>query len=66
MIFFTYMATPRAKNNKGQFVAKRFDTKISTVEKQYGVDLGVKGNMKLGNYLKKQGYPSLSKMLKTK
>lgn len=58
------MKKTRTKAKDGKFVAKRFDTKISTVEKQYGVDLGVRGDMKLGNYLKKQGYPSLSKMLK--
>ncbi len=66
MVFFNYMTTQRAKTKDGKFVAKRFDTKISSIEKQYGVDLGVNGNMKLGNYLIKQGYPSLSKMLKTK
>ncbi|MBM3260945.1 hypothetical protein FJY93_00840 [Candidatus Kaiserbacteria bacterium] len=58
------MSTDRSKNKDGQFAAKRFDTKISTIEKQYGVDLGVRGDMKLGNYLKDKGYPSLSKMLK--
>ena len=52
------------KNQNGQFIAKRFDTKISTIEKTYNVDLGVRGDMKLGNYLKEKGYPSLSKMLK--
>jgi len=54
----------RTKNKDGQFVAKRFDTKISTIEKKYEINLGVRGDMKLGNYLKKKGYPSLSKMLK--
>lgn len=58
------MSTDRTKNNNGQFVTKRFDTKISTIEKQYGVDLGVRGDMKLGHYLKAKGYPSLSRMLK--
>lgn len=57
------MSTNRTKNNDGKFAAKRFDTKISTIEKQYDVDLGVRGDMKLGNYLKEKGYPSLSKML---
>ena len=57
------MSTGRTKNSNGQFASKRFDTKISTIEKQYGVDLGVRGDMKLGNYLKEKGYPSLSKML---
>ena len=54
----------RIKTKKGTFVAKRFDTKISTIEKKYGVDLGVRSDMKLGNYLKNKGYKSLSKMLK--
>jgi len=58
------MSTPRTKTNAGKFVAKRFDTKISTIEKTYNIDLGVNGNMKLGNYLKEKGYPSLSKLLK--
>lgn len=58
------MNETRTKNKKGQFSAKRFDTKISTIEKQYGIDLGVNGNMKLGNFLKQKGYPSLSKMLR--
>lgn len=54
----------RDKTQDGKFVAKRFDTKISTIEKTYGVNLGVRGDMKLGNYLKEKGYPSLSKMLR--
>jgi len=54
----------RTKNKDGQFATKRFDTKISTIEKKYEINLGVRGDMKLGNYLKKKGYPSLSKMLK--
>ncbi len=56
----------RTKTKKGTFVSKRFDTKISTIEKKYGVDLGVRSDMKLGNYLKNKGYVSLSKMLKEK
>ncbi|OGG78317.1 hypothetical protein A3A36_03140 [Candidatus Kaiserbacteria bacterium RIFCSPLOWO2_01_FULL_52_12b] len=58
------MSTSRTKTSEGKFVAKRFDTKVSTIEKTYGIDLGVNGNMKLGNYLKQKGYPSLSKLLK--
>jgi len=54
----------RTQTKTGQIRAKRFDTKIGTIEKEYGVDLGVNANMKLGNYLKKKGYPSLSAMLK--
>jgi hypothetical protein len=47
----------------GQFRRKREDTKISSIEKQYGVDLNVRSDMKLGNFLKKEGYSSLSKAL---
>jgi len=61
--YFVIMSTNRTKNNDGKFAAKRFDTKISTIEKQYNIELGVRGNMLLGNYLKKKGYPSLAKML---
>lgn len=43
---------------------KRIDTKIGTIEKKYGVDFGVRPDMKLGNYLKKEGLPSMSKTLK--
>ena len=57
------MKNSRTQNKDGQFVTNRFDTKISTIEKKYDIDLGVRGDMKLGNYLKEKGYPSLSKML---
>ena len=59
------MTTERAKNKKGQFVAKRYDTKIGTIEAQYNIKLGVKSNMELGKYLKLKGYGSLSEMLKS-
>ena len=52
--------------NKGQFRQKRSDTKMGTVEKKYGTDFGVRSDKKLGNYLKEQGYPSLSKLLDAK
>ena len=55
----------REKIQSGRFVAKRYDTKVGTIEKKYGVDLGVRSDMKLGNYLKEKGYPSLSAMLKS-
>lgn len=44
--------------------AKKYeDTKIASIEKQYGVDFGVRSDMKLGKYLKQEGFPSLSKAL---
>lgn len=47
-----------------QFRRKRGDTQIGSVEKQYGVDFGVRSNMKLSTYLKNEGLESLSKALK--
>ena len=53
----------RKRNIKGQFVAKRFDTKVGTIEKKYGINLGVHSDKKLGEFLKEKGYKSLAKML---
>lgn len=50
-------------SKSSQFRAKRSDTKAGTIEKQYGVDLGVRSDKKLGNLLKDQGYSSLTKLL---
>ncbi|MFZ2969552.1 MAG: hypothetical protein WA063_00225 [Minisyncoccia bacterium] len=52
------------RNKSGRFTVKRKDTKVETIEKKYNVDLGVRSDMKLGNYLKKKGYKSLSEMLR--
>ncbi|MBU1256272.1 hypothetical protein KKA49_01140 [Patescibacteria group bacterium] len=57
------MKKPRSRTKQGVFRPLRSDTKIDTIEKKYNVDLGVRPDMKLGNYLKKKGYPSLSQML---
>ena len=46
------------------FRQKRSDTKVGSVEKQYGRDFGVRSDKKLGNYLKEQGYKSLSELLR--
>lgn len=43
---------------------KRSDTKIGTIEKKYNRNFGVRSDMKLGTFLEKAGYPSLSKLLK--
>ena len=45
------------------FRKKREDTKIGSVEKQYGVNFDVRSDMKLGKYLEQEGFPSLSKAL---
>ena len=42
---------------------KRSDTKMGTIEKKYNIDLNVRSDMRLGNYLDKEGLPSLSKLI---
>ena len=44
---------------------KRSDTKMGTIEKKYGKDFGVRSDAKLGNYLRKKGYSSLSGLLRS-
>lgn len=43
---------------------KRGDTLVKTIEKKYGVDLGHRSDAQLHTVLKKEGLPSLSKLLK--
>ncbi len=58
------MAKERTRTTQGIFRPVRSDTKVGTIEKKYGVNLGVRSDMKIGNYLSKKGYPSLSGMLR--
>ena len=43
---------------------KRSDTLVKTIEKKYGVDLGYRSDTQLHTVLKKEGLPSLSRLLK--
>jgi hypothetical protein len=43
---------------------KRGDTLVKTIEKKYGVDLGYRSDTQLHTVLRKEGLPSLSKLLK--
>ncbi len=56
----------RTKNQDGKFRVKRWDTKIWTIEKKYWMDFGVRSDMKLTTYLKKNWYWSLSKLIEHK
>jgi hypothetical protein len=53
----------RSRNENGHLREKRDDTHIGTVEKQYKVDLGVRSDMHLGNYLKQEGFQSLNDLI---
>ena len=45
---------------------KRWDTRIWTIEKKYWIDLWVRSDMKLSNYLDREGFGSLSKIIENR
>ena len=53
----------RSRNPNGPLREKRDDTQIGTIEKKYGIDLNVRSDMELGNYLKSRGIKSLNDLL---
>lgn len=53
----------RARNLNGLLRDKRDDTHIETIEEQYGIDLHVRGDMHLGNYLKEHKIKSLNDLI---
>ncbi len=54
----------RMRDEDGEIREKRSDTFIGTIEKEYGVDFGVRADMKLGNFLDREGYDSLKQALR--
>ena len=54
----------RMRDEDGEIHRKRSDTHMGTVAKEYGIDFGVRADMKLGNYLDKNGYESLTQAVK--
>ena len=53
----------RSHNQDGHLRGKRGDTLTRTIEKQYGVDLGVRSDMRLDNYLNHKGLDSLNDLI---
>ena len=53
----------RSRNQDGELRQKRSDTHVSTVEKKYGIDFGVRGNMHLGTLMEKKNLDSLNDLL---
>ncbi|HSW88424.1 MAG TPA: hypothetical protein VLG12_04640 [Candidatus Saccharimonadales bacterium] len=58
------MSNQKSRTSEGTLRSVRNDTQVGSFEKKYGVDLGVRSDMKLRNFLSKKGYPSLSRMLR--
>lgn len=53
----------RSRNDSGELRRKRADTHVTTIEKTYNVDFGVRSDMHLGTLLKKENADSLDKLL---
>jgi len=53
----------RSRNKNGKLRDKRDDTHIGTIEEQYGIDLGVRSDMHLGNFLKQRKIKSLNDLI---
>jgi hypothetical protein len=60
------MKGQRSRNQDGELRQKRSDTKVETIEKQYGIDLHVRGDMQIGTYLDREGIPSLNDLVHKK
>jgi hypothetical protein len=57
------MSGYRSRNTSGPLRQKRSDTHVKTIEKQYGTDFKVRGDMQLGTLLKKEGVKSLNDLM---
>jgi len=56
----------RTKNKSRQPKIKRYECTVWTIEKEYGLDLGVRSDMKISTYLSQKWFPSLAKILDNK
>lgn len=53
----------RPRNQDGKLRDKRDDTHVGTIEKKYGVNLGNRSDMHLGEYLKQHRIKSLNDLI---
>jgi hypothetical protein len=57
------MKGQRGRNPKGALRAKRGDTQIGTIEQQYGLDLGVRSDMRWDTYRQRTGVKSINDLV---
>lgn len=53
----------RSRTEGGPLRRKRVDTRVGTIEEQYGRDFGVRSDMELGTLLRREGKSSLNDLL---
>ena len=57
------MRGDRSRNQDGQLREKRDDTHMGTIERQYDRDFGVRNDMQLGHFLKREKVNSLNDLI---
>jgi hypothetical protein len=57
------MRGDRSRDQNGELRDKRNDTHMGTIEKQYNRDFGVRSDMELGTFLKKNDIKSLNNLI---
>lgn len=60
------MRGDRSRNPSGPLRAKRGDTEVGTIEKQYNLDLGVRSDMKWDTYKDRTGVASINDLINGK
>ena len=60
------MTGQRARTQDGTLREKRGDTHVSTIEAMYGVDFGVRSDMRLDTLKERKGVETLGELLKKK
>lgn len=60
----TSMHTDRTRDEDGELRRKRGDTLVRTLEQQYGVDFGVRGDMRLDTLRGRTGAASIEELLR--
>lgn len=54
----------RSRNETGRLRKTRGDKQVRSLEKQYGKDFGVRGDMKIETLLKRKGVESVNDLLR--
>jgi hypothetical protein len=57
------MKGPRSRNEDGELRQKRGDTHVGTIEEQYGVNFGVRSDMKLETLRERLGAVSIEDLI---
>ena len=60
----TSMHTNRTRDENGELRRKRGDTLVRTIEDQYDVDFGVRGDMRLDTLRHRTGAASIEELLR--